>query len=148
MKKSTADFVAVILLILSFGACSPPTPVLRITPKISEYSSYMSSTPGIPLTAVSTLDLTNKNVQYHWLAEAGTLLKWDDGNGYGRVEILGSDVRTNLPKVYWSMDELNDIPATAFQVHLTIEALDTGKIIAKASLTIRQPSPDGFTIQD
>lgn len=39
-------------------------------------------------------------------------------------------------------------PATAFQVHLSIEALDTGKIIAKASLTIRQPSPNRFTIQD
>lgn len=148
MKKSTAGYVAVFLLILSLGACSPANPVLRINPEISEYSPYMSSTPGIPLTAVSTLDLTNKNVQFHWLTEAGTLLKWDDRNGYGRVEILGSDVRTNLPKVYWSMDELSDIAATSFQVHLTLEALDTGKVIAKASLTIRQPSPDRFTIQD
>ena len=146
MKHRSVSSLVLVLLILSLAACSKPGPVLSIKSEISEYSPMMSSTVGIPLTAVSTLDLKNKNYKFHWITEAGTFLKWNEANGFGRVEILGSDVLTNLHKVYWSMDQLKDIPAASFQVRLTIEELSTGNVIAQASLTIHQPSPNRFTI--
>lgn len=161
MNRSTfqTDMSAILLSLLllclllatitPLTACTKAANPLSIKPEILEYSPFMSSTPGIPLEANLTRDLKNKNYVYHWSTEEGTFLKWHNISvGKGRVETLGNDIKTNEHKVFWSVDPNHEIEAKAFQVLLTIEALDTGNVVYETSLEIKQDKPGYFEIEE
>lgn len=145
--KAALTILALLAMILSLPGCSADDSSLAIKPELFEYSPYMSSTPGIPLVAVFTRELKNKNYVYHWIAEEGTFLKWHgSASGMGRIEVLGRDVTTNEHKIYWTVDPDHEIKAESFEVYLTIEELDTGKVMFETSLGIQQKEPLYFVI--
>lgn len=147
MKKSITALL-LITLIISLTGCNSKDkdPVLWITPGITEYWTYMSSTPGIELTAAFTLDLKNSDLKYHWVAERGTFLMWHGNEkGMGRIEDLGNDIMTNVHKLYWS-EGTNPISEKSFKVHLTVEDIETAEVIAKTSIQIDHPEEGHFTI--
>ena len=149
MKTKPARWAAVILVTtVILAGCAKQPSALSILPEIRDYNLAMSSTPGIPLTAVYTRDLKNSNYKYHWVAEEGTFLKWNDSGGFGRVDVLGPDVLTNLHKVFWTMDSGKPIQKSAFQVRLTVEEVGTGTIVDEARLEIHQNESGHFTISD
>lgn len=147
--KTRFKFIMTTLSLLFFAllptACEKPAPPLSIHPEIRAYTLAMSANPGIPLTAIYTRDLKNSDYQYHWVTPKGTFIRWD-GAGSGRIQALGSDVRTNLHKVYWTLDPESLFPDPSFQIRLTVEHITTGEVIDEASLTIRQKTPGYFTI--
>lgn len=146
--KAGLTILALLAMILPLPGCSSEDTSLSITPELYEYSPYMSSTPGIPLVAVFTRELKNNNYVYHWTAEEGIFLKWrGSDSGMGRVEILGRDIKTNVHKIYWTVDPQYYIKAKTFEVHLTIEELDTGKALFEASVEIEQTEPLYFVIE-
>lgn len=148
-NKKLVILVLLFLLVLSFAGCADKKAGLSIKPEIYEYSPMMSSTPGIPLIAQFTRDLKNKNYKYHWVAEQGTFLKWNDkGQGMGSIAVLGNDIKTNVHKVYWTVDYDDEIKVASFKVHLTIEELDTGKVMYEASIQIDQQKEGYFTIKE
>lgn len=55
-------YLTLILIILTQSGCAQ-RPTLTLKAELLEYSPYMSSTPGIPLSAVSALDLKNWTVK-------------------------------------------------------------------------------------
>lgn len=105
----------------------------------------MSSVPGIELIAVFTRDLKNKNYKYHWVAEQGIFLTWHD-EGKGIIKALGSDIKTNVHKVYWSVNPDKSIEITSFKVHLTVEDIGTSEIYAETSILIKQKKSGYFSI--
>jgi hypothetical protein len=154
MKLSSVIQVIVTALIMSFlifphTGCSKEKSGLSIKPEIYEYSPYMSSTPGIPLVAVFTRDLTNKNYVYHWIAKEGKFLKWQNSaSGMGRIEVLDDDIKTNENKVYWTVDPDHEINAETFDVDLSIEELSTGKVMYEARIEIKQTELLYFVIEN
>lgn len=140
--------VLLFLLALSFAGCAAQKIGLSIKSEIYEYSPMMSSTPGIPLIAEFTRDLKNKNYKYHWVAEQGTFLKWNGNEGMGSIAILGDDIKTNVHKVYWTVDYDEEIKVPSFKVHLTIEEIGTGKVMYEASIQIDQRKEGRFTIKE
>lgn len=134
-----------ILLILSFVGCSADEGSLSINPQINEYTPAISSTPGIEVIAVFSQDLKNKDLKYHWMAEQGTFLMWHD-QGKGWLKDLGSDIKTNVHKVYWSVNQGEAIKEKAFKIYLTIENTQTSEVLAETSIQIRQDIEGYFTI--
>lgn len=136
-------------MVLPLQSCSATENRLTIKSELIEYSPYMSSTPGIPLIAVFNRELSNKNYIYHWIAEEGTFLKWQNSTiGMGRIEVLGSDVMMNEHKIIWTVDPDHDIKTESFELHLTIEELDTGNVMFETSLEIIQKEPLFFVIKN
>jgi len=147
--KAVLTILALLAMILSLPGCSADDSNLTIKPELFEYSPYMSTTPGIPLVAVFTRELKNKNYVYHWIAEEGTFLKWHgSASGMGRIEVLGRDVMMNEHKIYWTVNPDHEIKAESFEVHLTVEELDTGKVTFETSLEIEQREPLYFVIEN
>ncbi|NCC83456.1 MAG: hypothetical protein EOM03_04935 [Clostridia bacterium] len=144
MKKYLTIIVISVAAIV-LAACGTTSSDLTMHPGIKAYSPSMSSVPGIELTAVFTRDVKNKNLQYHWVAEQGTFLMWNEANNW-QVKDLGQDVLTNVHKVHWSVGLERTIPAKAFQILLSVENTDTGEIIASATLQIEQPRTGYFII--
>jgi hypothetical protein len=147
MKKL---IVAILLITIIFclAGCkeNDKGPVLWINPGITEYWTYMSSTPGIELTAAFTLDLKNSDFKYHWVADQGTFLMWHGNEkGMGRIEDLGNDIKTNVHKLYWSAGS-EAISEKSFTIHLTIEDNNTAEVIAETNIQIEHPEEGYFTI--
>jgi len=139
--------IVLFFIVLSFVGCLEQKIGLSIKPEIYEYNLNMSSSPGIPLIAQFTRDLKNKGYKYHWVAEQGAFLKWQN-EGKGRLEVLGNDIKTNEHKVYWVVDFDKEIKETSFEVRLTIEEIDTGKVMYEASIQIDQQQQGYFTIKE
>lgn len=114
-----------------------------IEPLIKRYSPAMSSTVGIPLTPKFAGGKTPKNVTYHWTVEYGQFLNWD-----GKVTELGADTRTQEDKVYWSIDVNDKKEFSSFNIHLQVEDLKTGKIIAQAELGVKKEREGFFVAQN
>lgn len=147
--KAALTMLTLLAMILPLPGCSADDSSLAIKPELFEYSPYMSSTPGIPLVAVFTRELKNKNYICHWIAEEGTFLKWHgSAGGMGRIEVLGRDVMSNEHKIFWTVDPDQEIKVESFEVHLTIEELDTGNVMFETSLEIKQKEPLFFVIEN
>lgn len=125
--------IVLFFTLLSFVGCVEEKTGLSIRPEIYEYSLNMSSSPGIPLVAQFTRDLKNKDYKYHWIAERGTFLKWHK-EGRGRIEELGSDIKTNEHKVYWAVDP--------------DEEIGSGKVMHETTIQIDQQRKGYFTIKE
>lgn len=134
------------VFLISFTGCNAENNGLSINPEIFEYTPAMSSVPGIALTATFQRDLKNKNYKFHWVAEQGTFLTWHDG-GKGRFEVLGSDIKTNVHKVYWTVDLDQIIEETSFTIYLTVENIDTDEIMYETNIKILQQKEGYFSIK-
>lgn len=145
--KKLGMIMFLMFLLIGLGGCGEEDPVLYINPEITEYSPNMSSTPGIPLLGVFTLDLKNSDLQFHWVAEEGTFLMWHN-EGHGRIEDLGNDVMTNVHKMYWSTGTGESISEKSFTIYLSVEDIYTSEIIAETSIQIDQKEEGYFTIDE
>lgn len=146
-NKSLVISILLFLIVFSFVGCADQKTGLSIKSEIYEYSPMMSTTPGIPLIAEFIRDLKNKDYKYHWVAEQGIFLKWHDG-GKGRLEVLGNDIKMNEHKVYWTIDLDKEIRAASFKIYLTIEEMNTGKVMYETSIQIDQKKQGYFTIKE
>jgi hypothetical protein len=147
--KKLITAILLIALIFSLVGCkeNDDDRVLWINPEITEYWTYMSSTPGLKLTAAFTLDLKNSDLKYHWVAEQGTFLMWHGNEkGMSRIEDLGNDITTNVHKLYWS-EGTEAISEKSFSIYLTIEDINTAEVIAETSIQIDHPKESYFTIE-
>ena len=59
---------------------------------------------------------------------------------------LGSDLKTNEHKVYWSLRNGEMIAEKSFKIYLTVEENSSAKIIAEASILIEQKKEGHFSI--
>ncbi len=146
MKKILAAVLLITALCI-LTSCQEKTdePVLWINPEPTEYWTYMSSTPGIALTAVLTLDLKNSDFKYHWIAEQGTFLMWHGNDGQGRLEDLGRDIKTNVHKLYWTAGP-EPFTDPSLRVYVTVENIETQEVIAETYIEIQQPEEGHFVI--
>ncbi len=83
---------------------------------------------------------------FHWIAEQGIFLTWHD-DGKVRIEVLGNDIKTNVHKVYWSVNPSNAIKETSFNVYLTIEDIESDEIMYETNIEILQKKEGYFTIK-
>lgn len=133
MKKITFIIITIILSMVVCGCGQAGG--LSLKAEIDKYSPSFSSVPGIPLIAEFERNLRYKDYKFHWVAEYGTFLKWHNETN-GRIEILGHDVSTNEHKVYWSPLSKDSRQKSSFSIYLTIEEVDTLKVIDSTSLKI------------
>lgn len=145
IRKKLLVVIAFIFLI-SITGCNDKNNGLSIKPEIYEYTPAMSSVPGIGLIATFQRDLKNKSYKFHWVAEQGTLVTWHDG-GKGRIEVLGNDIKTNVHKVYWTVNSDQIIEETSFTIYLTVESIDTDEIIYETNIEILQQKEGYFSIK-
>ncbi|MBV1758866.1 MAG: hypothetical protein KMY55_13630 [Dethiosulfatibacter sp.] len=145
IRKKLLVFI-VFIIVISITGCSDDNNGLSINPDIYEYTPAMSSVPGIALTATFQRDLKNKNYKFHWMTEQGTFLTWHN-DGKGRIEVLGNDIKTNVHKVYWTVDLDQIIEETSFTIYLTVENLDTDEIMYETNINILQQKEGYFSIK-
>lgn len=135
-----------LILLMAIAGCSLEDSRLSIHPEIYEYTPTMSSVPGIALTASFQRDLKNKNYKFHWVAEQGIFLTRHD-DGKGRIEALGNDIRTNVHKVYWTVNPDRAIKEDSFKVYLSVEHIDTNEIMYETYIVILQQKEGYFSIK-
>ncbi|MDP3387083.1 MAG: hypothetical protein Q8S24_07605 [Eubacteriales bacterium] len=145
IRKKILVGMALVFLFTVTG-CSDKSNGLSINPEIYEYTPAMSSVPGIALTASFQRDLKNKNYKFHWIAEQGIFLTWHD-DGKGRIEVLGNDIKTNVHKVYWTVNPEQAIKEDSFTIYLTVENIDTDEIMYETNIVILQQKEGYFSIK-
>lgn len=118
-------------------------PKVEIEPLMKRYTPAISSSVGLPLTVKFSNNKTPKNIIYHWTAEYGLFLSWE-----GKVTELGADAVTRENKVYWSIDFNEKSKCSSFKIHLEVENLKTGKIIAQDELGLEKDSKGFFIIKE
>jgi len=99
------------------------------------YTPIMSSTVGIGLTPVYTLERPPETVQLHWRTDYGYFVAWDSPDF--KVNLLGTEVINNGEKIYWSYapDEMG-AEKPSVEISLQIEDAQSGQVLAEASLKI------------
>lgn len=116
-----------------------------INSDINSYSPIMSSTPGIPLNVKLKPSANKDNIKFHWVTEQGTFLNWQQNNG--KVDILGSDVKSNEQKIYWSINPNEKINKSPFKIYLKIEENDSSKILYETSIELEQNKEGYFSVK-
>jgi hypothetical protein len=121
------------------GACTQPddASLEDVTIQIDRdiYTPIMSSTVGIGLIPVHTLERPAETVQFHWHTNYGYFVAWDSPDF--KVKLLGPEVINNGEKIYWSYDPKEmgaEKPSVA--ISLQIEDAQSGQVLAGASLKI------------
>ena len=146
-KRKIISVVLFIAIILSLPGCSQKKMEVFIKPEIDEYSPIMSHVPGIPLNAVFNSSLSNKNLKYHWIAEQGVFLKWQE-QGVGKIHVMGNDIKINEPKIYWTVDIDKKISESSFKIFLKVEDINSLETLAETSIEIVQKREGFFTVKD
>ena len=102
---------------------------------IDAYIPLMSSTVGIGIIPVYTLDRPPETVQLHWRTDYGHFVAWDAPDF--KVNLLGTEVINDGQKIYWSYDpgEMG-IKKPMVEVSLQIEDARSGQVLAEARLKI------------
>jgi len=121
------------------GACTQPDDALpeNVTIQIERefYTPIMSSTVGIGLTPVYTLEQPPETVQFHWRTGYGYFVAWNSPDF--KVKLLGPEVINNGEKIYWSYDPGNrDAEKPSVEISLQIENVQSAQVLARASLKI------------
>jgi hypothetical protein len=119
--------------------------ILHIDSDLDFYSPAMSSVPGLPLKGRFESDNIIQNVRYHWIAEYGSFLSWDDDGVIGE---LGSDFFNSGEKVYWSPEpfEQDDVNKE-FEIILKLED-STGINVLAEAITLIKITEEGFLINN
>ena len=141
MAKSRLFIGIAVLSIVTIvgGACAQPDDALPedVTIQIDRdvYTPIMSSTVGIGLTPVNTLERPPETVQFHWRTDYGYFVAWDSPDF--KVKLLGTEVINNGEKIYWSYDH-DEMGAEkpSVEISLQIEDAQSGQVLAEASLKI------------
>jgi hypothetical protein len=121
------------------GACTQPDNALPedVTIQIDRdiYTPIMSSTVGIGLTPVHTLERPPETVRFHWHTDYGYFVAWDSPDF--KVKLLGPEVINNGKKIYWSYDP-GEMGAEkpSVEISLQIEDAQSAQFLAGASLKI------------
>ena len=121
------------------GACIQPDNVLPedVTIQIDRdiYTPIISSTVGIGLTPVNTLEGPPETVQFHWRTDYGYFVAWDSPDF--KVKLLGPEVINNGEKIYWSYDpDEMGVEKPSIEISLQIEDAQSAQVLALASLKI------------
>ena len=115
---------------------SVPGPLLMtITAEPPEYSTVMSSTPGIRLSAMNTSGILPPGAVYRWETSYGYFLSW--APPVSRVVQLGPVYQDGPEDIYWSYDPAvseKDLPDVV--VTLAITDSVTGAPLAHRELQI------------
>jgi len=99
------------------------------------YIPIMSSTVGIGLVPVYTLERPPETVQLHWRTDYGYFVAWNAPDF--RVNLLGTEVINNGKKIYWSYDpgEMG-VKKPTVEISLQIEDAQSRQVLAEARLKI------------
>jgi len=133
------------MLTIFSGACVQPDDGLLedITIQIDRdvYTPLMSSTVGIGLTPVNTLEGSPEIVKYHWHTDYGYFVAWDSPDF--KVRLLGQEVINNEEKIYWSYDP-NEMGTEkpSVEISLQMESARSGRVLAGARLKIEWEDQD------
>jgi len=127
------------------GACAQPNDGLPedVTIQIDRdvYTPLMSSTVGIGLTPVNTLQRPPEPIQFHWHTDYGYFVAWNSPDF--KVKLLGTEVINNGEKIYWSYDpDGMGAEKPSVEISLQIEDAQSGKVLAGASLNIEWEDQD------
>ncbi|SCP94821.1 hypothetical protein [Anaerobium acetethylicum] len=139
--------VSIVLLLFTalMTGCDDKKPEVQIKPEIEQYSTFMSSVPGLPLTAEFTSNSTNGNLTYHWIAEEGYFLTWNQETG--RIKVLGNDTRMNEPKIYWSVNPEEETDVSSFSIYLTVEDHNSAEEMSETSIRIERNEEGMYKIK-
>lgn len=143
--KKYISAILISILICSLSGCGKKKIEVTINPEINEYSSWMSSTPGIPLTAKLKGKTSEDNIKFHWVTEQGTFLTWQQDTG--KISVLGKDIKINEQKIYWSIDPNEKINEPSFKIYLKIEDNVTSEVIGETSIEVEQNKGVSFSIK-
>lgn len=108
---------------------------LEIETDRDTYSPILSSTVGIGLTPVYTVEEASDSSNFHWQTNYGHFVIW--GPEDQKVQILGTEVTNLGEKIYWSYDpdEMGKEKPPVF-ITLSIEDEVTKKVIYDSSLEL------------
>ncbi|MFC1897362.1 hypothetical protein ACFLX8_02170 [Chloroflexota bacterium] len=138
--------IAVLSIVTIVGnSCAQPSDALPEDATIQidrdVYTPIMSSTVGIGLTPVNTLERPPEAVQFHWHTDYGYFVSWDSPDF--KVKLLGTEVLNNGEKIYWSYDHGEmGTEKPSVEISLQIEDAQSGQVLAGASLNIEWENQD------
>jgi hypothetical protein len=155
MRKSILFIMCITITIVLMGGCKEKkkeaASISGITkyeaviyPEVTKYSPAMSSIPGIPLAGVFKLNNNLENIKYHWIANEGVFLDWNEGSG--KVTQLGKEVKNNGGMIYWSVDGSNKNKMLRFNVVLKVEDASTSKLLAETKIEIEEDKEGVYRI--
>ena len=99
------------------------------------YTPELSSTVGIGLTPIYTLDRHLETVKFHWHTNYGHFVSWKLPDY--KVNLLGTEVINNGEKIYWSYTSNEmDLKKPFVQISLRIEDAQSGQLLTESSLKI------------
>lgn len=145
MKKHKVLILCLFLISFFLLGCNEKKSEVFIKPELNIYTQTMSSVPGIPLIAEFKTKEKNMEIKYHWTAEEGIFLNWEQSSG--KISVLGKDFKNNGERIYWSVDN-NKIKKSSFKIYLKAEESNSSKILAETSIEIEQSKEGFFTIKE
>ena len=99
------------------------------------YTPELSSTVGIGLTPIHTLDRHLETVKFHWHTNYGHFVSWEPPDY--KINLLGTEVINNGEKIYWLYPSTEmDIKKPSVQISLSIEDAQSGQLLTMSSLKI------------
>ncbi|MFC1913419.1 hypothetical protein ACFLX7_04435 [Chloroflexota bacterium] len=99
------------------------------------YILTMSSTVGIGLIPVCTIEIPSETVQFHWRTNYGHFIAWDTQDL--EVNLLGPVVINNGEKIYWSYNPSEvGVEKPSVVISLQIEDEKTQQVLAETKLKI------------
>lgn len=99
------------------------------------YTPILSSTVGIGLTPIYTLDGHPDTVKFHWHTNYGHFVSW--GPPDYQVNLLGAEVVNNGEKIFWSYGpDKMDIKKPSVEISLKVEDVESGQFLTESILGI------------
>ena len=99
------------------------------------YTPELSSTVGIGLTPIHTLDRHLETVKFHWHTNYGHFVSWEPPDY--KVNLLGDEITNKGEKIYWSYTSKEmDIKKPSVKISLRIEDAKSGQLLTESSLKI------------
>ena len=129
----------VVILIPGLVSCAQPNDGLpeavTIQTDRDNYILTMSSTVGIGLIPVYTIEIPSETAQFHWRTNYGYFIAWDTPDF--EVNLLGTEVINNGEKIYWSYDPSEmGVEKPSVVISLQIEDKQTQQVLAETNLKI------------
>jgi hypothetical protein len=121
---------------------SDPSPVtVTIEPGMTNYSSIMSSVPGLPLTPVVSGSVS-ANHRFRWRTDYGSFLLWSQLLDW-KISDQGSDCTLGDTIVYWQYLSVPADVSIPVRIHLDLIEGATGNVLASDDLSLAWITPSG-----
>ena len=99
------------------------------------YTPILSSTVGIGLTPIYTLDRHPDTIKFHWHTNYGHFVSWEPPDF--QVNLLGPEVINNGEKIFWAYGpDKMDINKPSVKISLKIEDVESGQFLTESILEI------------